>query len=118
MAMKMTHMALAAAAIAAGMVGAPAFAADYPTEVGTKFGRGLANASTGWVELFKNTYNEPARNGALYVPVGLAKGIGHTVGRTVIGVFDLATFMIPTNSTAHPDYVWNNFNTESNYGGK
>lgn len=102
---------------AAVLLSAPAFA-DYPSDVAEKFGRGLSNGALGWVEFFKNVYNEPVQNGPLYAPVGLLKGVAHTVGRTVIGGIDTASFLIPSDSFVHPDHIWENVNTETSYGMK
>lgn len=37
----------------------------------------------------------------------------HTLGRTLAGTYDLVTFMIPTQSLVHPEYVWNDFGKET-----
>lgn len=113
---KMTRKALVAAAAAAVTLSMPAVADDYPSAVGAKLGRGLANLSLGWVEIAKNSYDEPVQHGPLYAPVGLAKGLYHTVGRTLSGIADTATFMIPTKPFTYPLYIWDNFGSETNYG--
>lgn len=112
---KSTGKYLAAAVLALGLA-SPAFAGDYPEDITLKAGRGLANIASGWMELFKDAYNEPAKNGPLYIPVGLATGVFDTVGRTLVGGLDLATFFIPTEPLVQPLYIWNDFNRETTYG--
>lgn len=90
----------------------------YPADSVDKFARGFSNISLGWLELIKNSVNEPAQNGALYAPVGLLKGVSHSIGRTLIGAFEVATFPIPLDSVAEPGYVWENFSKETTYGNK
>lgn len=77
---------------------------------------GIANAATGFIELPKNiiltTQNENIVHG---MTIGLVSGVMHTVGRTVIGVFDVATFLIPTPPSIQPPFVWQDFSVETSY---
>ncbi len=77
---------------------------------------GVANAATGFMELPKNiiltTQQDSIAHGLTF---GLASGVMHTIGRTVIGVFDVATFWIPTPPSVQPAYVWDDFSVESSY---
>jgi putative exosortase-associated protein (TIGR04073 family) len=101
----------------ATVLSAPAFA-GYAEDVAEKLGRGLCNSAFGWVEFGKNLYNEPTQHGPLYAPIGLLKGVAHTVGRTVTGAIDTASFMIPSSPFVHPGHVWENMETETSYGVK
>lgn len=57
------------------------------------------------------------RDGPAYgLTVGLVTGIMHTIGRTVFGVLDAATFFIPTQPTVRPPYIWQDFDKETTYG--
>lgn len=76
-----------------------------------KFARGVANATTGWVEFPKQVYvtwqEEGAAKGLL---IGPLKGVGMTVARTVGGVGELATFFVAWpgffDPYLSPAYVW------------
>ena len=81
-----------------------------------KFVTGIANAATGFLELPKNiiltTQEETIVHG---MTIGLVSGVMHTVGRTVIGVFDVATFLIPTPPSIQPAFIWQDFSVETSY---
>jgi len=95
----------------------PVMAGDYAGDVGAKFSRGLANTTTGWGEIPKNIVNESRdKNAFVGVTYGTLKGTAHSVGRTAVGVFDLATFFIPTNGYVHSTYVWEDTSRETTYG--
>jgi putative exosortase-associated protein (TIGR04073 family) len=86
-------------------------------DAATKFGRGIAACALGWLELPGNIYDEGTKNGWLMgATAGFGKGIGMTVVRTLIGVWDLVTFPIPApdeyNSILKPDYPWGYFTGE------
>lgn len=114
--MKTICKALLAMVIAAGM-STPALA-DYPADTGDKLARGLSNTALGWLEFFKNTYNEPAHNGMLHFPVGLMKGAAHVCGRTAVGVIELVSFPIPSEPLVHASHIWEQAGTETTYGEK
>lgn len=81
-----------------------------------KFVTGIANTATGFVELPKNIIlTTQERNIVHGMTVGLVSGVMHTVARTVIGVFDVATFWIPTPPSIQPPFVWQDFSVESSY---
>lgn len=85
---------------------------------GEKLLIGISNVATGLVELPKNIILKSEQEGVFYgVTVGLAAGIMHSVGRTAMGILDVVTFIIPTSSSVSPDYVWQNFDRETTYGG-
>lgn len=89
---------------------------SYPTMAGEKLMNGIVNAATGWVELPKTVILTSQRDGAPYgLTVGLLTGLVHTVGRTVLGALDAATFFIPTPPVVHPPYIWQDFDKETTY---
>lgn len=90
---------------------------SYGAQVLDKAAHGLANISTGWLELPKNIYNTSRETNILYGFIGgTGMGVFRTVGRTGVGVFDLITAPIPTDSLVRPGYVWNDFETKTTYG--
>ena len=81
-----------------------------------KFVSGIANAVTGWVELPKNVILTSQKEGPIYgVTIGVAMGIMHTVGRSLVGVLDVATFFIPTKPSVNPPFIWQDFSRETSY---
>ena len=94
-----------------------AFASEnYFINSGVKFVSGVTNAATGFTELPKTIIVTTQTDGPLYgFTAGIAQGLLHTVGRSLIGIHDAATFMIPTNSPLKPLYVWQDLSTESSY---
>lgn len=96
-----------------------AMANDYTSGVADKFARGFANTVTGWVELPKEISNTSKQsNIGVGLTVGLAKGVMHTIGRTVVGAVELATFFVPSPEFVAPRYVWDPFDQETTYGAK
>ncbi|MCC6917399.1 exosortase system-associated protein, TIGR04073 family [Nitrosomonas sp.] len=90
---------------------------SYPVTASEKLVNGITNAATGFVELPKTIILTSRRDGAAYgLTIGFVTGIMHTIGRTVFGVLDAATFFIPTQSTVHPSYIWQDFDKETTYG--
>lgn len=91
-------------------------AQNYPTKVGEKLGNGIANAVTGVVEIPKTMIITGRRHGATYgMTAGFFTGLFHSVGRSVIGALDIATFLIPTTPIVRPNYIWENFDRETTY---
>ena len=79
--------------------------------MGNKAVRGIANVTTGWLELPKQIYVTANEDGAASaVFVGPLKGIGMTLVRTLVGVAELATFFIPYpgyyDPYFEPPFVW------------
>lgn len=77
----------------------------------TKFARGLANTTTGWLEFPKQIYTTSRDDGiAKGIFIGPMKGLGMTLVRTVSGVLETATFLIPYPGFYEPyfdpSYVW------------
>lgn len=90
---------------------------NYPAMAGEKLVNGITNTATGFVELPKTMIITTRRKGALYgLTVGLVTGIMHTIGRTVFGALDAVTFLIPTEPTVRPHYIWQDFDQETTYG--
>ena len=106
-----THrIALALATIAVWPLAA---AAD--TAAG-KAGRGLAAITTPFLEIPGNIVDTSERHGYLSGwTVGLAKGIGMTVVRPLVGVYELVTapFPAPANfePILEPEYPWSYFDS-------
>lgn len=99
------------------LLSSQAVAADsYVSNSGGKFVSGIANAATGFTELPKNIILTSQKDGPLYgITLGTAQGLLHTVGRSLIGILDAATFIIPTNSSLNPPFVWQDLSRETSY---
>jgi putative exosortase-associated protein (TIGR04073 family) len=83
---------------------------------GERFVSGIANMATGWVELPKNVVLTGQKDGPIYgITVGLAMGLMHTVGRTLVGALDVATFWMPLKPSVNPPYIWEDFSRETSY---
>lgn len=67
--------------------------ADYSAKAGTTLVRGAANTLLGWTELFRQPAQEAKAGGN--VLVGIGKGVGHGVMRTVAGLGEVLTFWTP-----------------------
>ena len=66
------------------------------SQMGRKFGRGVANIATGWIEIPKNIYDESVETNPAYgFFTGIAKGAGWTVVRTLSGAYDTIFFWLP-----------------------
>lgn len=77
-----------------------------------KLARGTANVATGWLELPKQIVVTSRKEGvAKGATIGLVKGIGMTLFRTVSGVGETLTFFIAYpgfyQPLFDPPYVWN-----------
>ncbi|GKS69279.1 putative exosortase-associated protein, TIGR04073 family [Nitrosomonas sp. PY1] len=93
------------------------FASDsYFGNASEKLVTGFTNALTGWVELPKNIALTSRNEGPIYgATIGLAMGVMHTVGRSLVGVLDVATFFIPTKPSVTPHFIWQDFSRETTY---
>ena len=61
-----------------------------------KLGRGVGNILTGWIEVPKNIYDTSMESNVFAgLTLGLIKGVGMTVMRTVVGAYETVTFPIP-----------------------
>lgn len=99
---------------------APAYGADpvkgYSATIGEKFGTGVTNVAAGFVEVPKTIYTSSMQDGlASGLTLGLFKGIANSVGRSVMGVSDMFTFMIPTKPMVQPSLIWQDFDRETTY---
>lgn len=80
-------------------------------QAATKLTRGIANFTTGWVELPKQIYlvgkNEGWVTGAIRGPID---GFGMFLARTIAGAYEVLTFPVPLppqyQPMLKPDYVW------------
>ncbi len=91
--------------VAAMTVAAPVFAIEpgqYASGAGTKLGRGMLNAATGWGEIPKQTVIESKENGVLGGVEGFFTGIALGVARTLAGAFEIATFWVPIPEGVEP----------------
>lgn len=68
-------------------------AAAYPTKAVATLGRGAANTFLGWTELIRQPAEEVKAGGN--VLMGIGKGVGQGVTRTLAGVGELLTFWAP-----------------------
>ena len=75
----------------------------------TKLGRGVTNAVTGWMEIPKHTLTGAFNcnvNPLDGLVVGLIKGTGRAIERTGIGLYEAATFVLPSfGPLICPEYV-------------
>ncbi|MBA3755440.1 MAG: exosortase system-associated protein, TIGR04073 family [Nitrosomonas sp.] len=94
-------------------------ASVYFSRTGMKILSGVANVTTGWMELPKNIILWSQKDNSILIgfPIGLLWGIVHTASRTASGAADLATFWLPTFPTPHPTFIWDDFSQESDYYG-
>jgi putative exosortase-associated protein (TIGR04073 family) len=93
-----------------------AMADSYPTKVGEKLSNGIVNVVTGVAEIPKTIMvTSRTKDPAYAATAGFMTGMVHMLGRTLFGVMDLVTFMIPTKPLVNPDYIWKNFDTETTY---
>lgn len=91
---------------------------SYLSGVGSKIGQGLANTTTGVVEIPKNIINiSHDQNVFVGITWGLLRGVIETVNRTTVGVVELITAPIPSDDFITPPYVWNRFSEDSRYFG-
>lgn len=93
-----------------------AMAEDYPQNAGQKLTNGVANAATGFLDIPKTMMVDSQSNGPAYgMTFGLIKGFWNAVFRTGIGIFDAATFLIPTKAEASPKVIWEDFNKPTTF---
>ncbi len=70
-------------------------AGDYFKDIGSKFGRGLANAVTSPAEIPCAMADEMSVRPAAGFFTGFGKGIAFMLRRLLVGVTEVGTFMIP-----------------------
>lgn len=76
---------------------------SYASTPFTKLGRGLGNIVTGWLEfpvqIMRTTESDGSFAGGFIGPI---KGLAFGIGRTLMGVFETVTFILP-NHASGPD---------------
>ena len=93
----------------------PVHAEETGELVVTKLFRGIANLTTGWMEIIKQsslTYQESGAGAGL--TWGIVKGVGYAISRTSAGAFELITFPMPVPEgyvpLMQPEYVLSDLN--------
>ncbi len=85
----------------------------YAQTAAQKFGRGLAGMTCGFLEIPGNIVKETKAKGAVGFPVGLAIGLGMTVTRELVGVYEFLTAPFPVPAGFRPiltpEYPWDYF---------
>jgi putative exosortase-associated protein (TIGR04073 family) len=103
------YLTIATAVLSLGL----AVNANAANTAAGKFGRGLAGMTCGFLEIPGNMVYETRRNGAMGLPVGLAKGLGMMVTRELVGVYEFisAPFPVPAGfrPILSPEYPWDYF---------
>jgi len=84
---------------------------DIVDGMANKVGRGVANATTGWLEFPKQIYITSKEEGyAKGLTIGVLKGFGMTLVRTATGVGETLTFFMAYpgfyDPFFDPAYVW------------
>ena len=95
-------LVVAVAIMTAGTTALAMDAGQYATGAGTKLGRGVVNAATGWGEIPKQTVVGSNNGGFLGGVGGFFKGIGFAVARSVVGGYEIATFWAPVPDRFEP----------------
>lgn len=90
---------------------------SYGDIVGRKLANGMANITTGFVEIPKNIIIVNNESNFAYGFVGgTFKGLLNMAGRMGVGIIDLISAPIPTYPIVYPNYVWEDFYAETVYG--
>lgn len=90
---------------------------SYGSQITHKLAVGLSNLFLCWVEIPKNVVNTTNQaNLALGLSGGMFKGLLHTAGRAGTGIVDTFTFPFPTRPIADPEWAWERFSAETQYG--
>jgi len=89
------------------LVIAPAalFAADHNAL--RKLGRGLVNVCGSWIEIPRQMIKVTKAEGDLAgISWGTAKGFSFFIGRILVGVYEIATFMVPKYTPrVEPEFI-------------
>ncbi len=113
--LKMTAAVIAAGVMMFGSASLQAAGEDNPKAPPAvllpveKLGRGIANAGFGWMELLMKTYDTTQNMGEIAgLCYGPLLGLVYTVAREVVGVVDIATFLVPLPGCPEDpnDYGW------------
>ena len=77
--------------------------ADYPTKATYTLVRGATNTLFGWTEVIRQPAEEVKAGGNLFM--GIVKGIGQGVGRTVAGAGEILTFWTPKGKDGYVHFA-------------
>ena len=76
---------------------------QFEAEMSGKLTRGAVNILFGWTELLRSEEKIGDEHGAAAAVIwGPLDGIGNTVKRTAVGIYETATFPIKTSQNADP----------------
>lgn len=77
-----------------------------------KLARGVINLSMAFVEVPRQMIKENEKHGDIAGLVwGTLKGVSYSVGRAALGVYETATFLIPTyKPLVEPEFIFDNEN--------
>lgn len=81
----------------------------YDQNAATKFGRGVGNIVSGWIEVPKQIYLTSIHHDPFTgIVFGTVKGVFYGVLRTLGGGYDTATFLIPPydKPVMEPEFVF------------
>ncbi len=90
----------------------------YGHKVQDKALHGIANLTTGFLEVPKNMINTTNAEGSnIFFGVfgGAFKGTIDAVGRIGAGIADLLTAPLITKPIAQPEYIWDDFDADTTY---
>jgi putative exosortase-associated protein (TIGR04073 family) len=88
----------------------------YGKDFQDKLGHGVANMALGFSEIPKNIINVTDDSGILLgVTWGALRGVGHGVGRTLMGVAEFLTSPFPTGDYVAPGLPWERFTEDTRY---
>lgn len=97
--MSRKHIVAGLVILAAATAALPAFAEDNPA---TKLGRGVVNATTGWVEVPKQATLGAQEAGLPGLFGGLFQGLAQGIARTVAGGYEVGSFWAPIPDRYEP----------------
>ena len=89
---------------------------NYGRKISDKLLGGLTNTGLAVIEIPKcviNTTNE--YNFMFGLTAGLLKGVVNFIGRTMVGLVETVTFLIPTKAVPQPTVPWSEFDTDTSY---
>lgn len=90
---------------------------SYGEIVGRKVLSGMGNLTTSALEIPKSIVIVNNQTNFIWgVFGGTLKGLVNTIGRIGVGIADLVTAPIPTYPIVSPEFVWDDFYTETTYG--
>jgi putative exosortase-associated protein (TIGR04073 family) len=90
---------------------------SYADKVGDKALTGFVNMTTAPLEIPKSIITISNESNLAFGFIGgTLKGILNTAGRFASGTSDLFTAVVPTKPAIYPEYVWDDFDTDTVYG--